>query len=333
MKKQLFSVMLLAATVAVKGQSTYTSTIENVALTSEHNMIYNDSTGGDGFASGAAFFPSEYDQSFGGYWASGWAASAVHDSSTAGYSNMYGCAAYKGYNNSNTFAVGSAFGDLHLLLADSLTGKTAQGFYVCNSTYAYKSMKNGDSFEPAFSTANNDYFKLTVKTYHAGILTNDSVEVYLADYRSTNPQPYILKTWQWVNTATLGASDSLAFFLYGSQTGSFGLNTPAYFCLDNFTVSYTGHTTGINKNADENMLSVYPNPSVGETEIAFNLKKAGNLTLKVYDMLSKEVLSQPAQAFAGLNKFKVDVSAYPAGIYYINVRAGEETFTTKLIKQ
>lgn len=338
MKKQLLSIALFAGILTATAQTptTQISDFENVVLTSNHNTVYNDSTGGGGFTSGNAYFPSQWDTSFGGYWSGGWAASSVLDS-TNGFPNLYGCAAYKGYNNSNKYAVGTTSGNLIMRMTDSLIGKTVTGLYICNSTYAYKSMKNGDAYEPAFTANNQDWFKLTVKKYFGGVLTNDSAEVYLADFRYTDTtQNYILKNWMWVNFASLSNVDSLSFSLSSSQNGAFGMNTPAFFCIDNVNLSTYRDTTdiaGIKNYFSQNSLHVYPNPAVNETEIVYNTTVSVPVNMKLVDLLGNELISQRAQSFAGLNKFKIDVSTLPAGVYYITLNAENKLLTQKLIKQ
>ena len=39
--------------------------------------------------------------------------------------------------------------------------------------------------------------------------------------------------WTYVDLSSLGKVDQLAFRMTGSRTGDWGLNTPAYFCIDN----------------------------------------------------------------------------------------------------
>ena len=340
MKKSVVIITLIASAFFAKGQTTFISDIENLGLTS--GQVYNGSTGGNGFQSGHAYFPTLWDTSFGGFWSMGWAASAIHDSSTAGFTNPYGCAAYYGYSNSNAFAVGTTAGSLTIRMTDSLIGKTVSGFYVCNSTWAYKSILNGDGFAKKFgdTTGTNcscaqgtfpDWFKLTVKRYYGGVLKNDSVEVYLADFRFSNSvQDYILKNWTWINLTSLGTTDSLAFFLHSSDNGSFGMNTPAFFCTDDLKLSTV---TGIENYFLEESLSVFPNPAVNGAEIIFNTAEPVYVNMKITDVTGREVAGQNINSFAGQNKFRVDVSQYPSGVYYVILNANGNVITKKLIKQ
>ncbi|MEO8761869.1 MAG: DUF4465 domain-containing protein [Bacteroidia bacterium] len=341
MKKQLLAIALFVGILTTSAQvntgtTTQISDFENVTLTSKHQTVYNDSTGGGGFTSGNASFPSKWDTAYGGLWSSGWACSSVNDTINS-YPNLYGCSANRGYNNSNKYAVGTTSNPLILRMTDTLLGKTVTGMYICNSTYAYTSMKNGDFISPKFSAANKDWFKLTVKKYFHGNLSADSSEIYLADFRyADTTQNYILKNWQWVGLSSLGNVDSLTFALSSTQNDPiYGMNTPAFFCIDNLTLNTNRDTleTGIKSYFSENSLNLYPNPAVTETEIVYNTTASVPVNMRLIDLLGNELVSQRAQSFAGLNKFKIDVSTLPAGVYYITLNAGNNYMTKKLIKQ
>lgn len=100
------------------------------------------------------------------------------------------------------------------------------GVYVTNSTYAYYAMKNGTKFNSKFGA--NDYFRLHIYGQLRG-LTTGSVTVDLA--KGTD----ILDKWYGVSLLQLGKVDTIYFTLESSDTGEYGMNTPAYFCLDGFT--------------------------------------------------------------------------------------------------
>jgi len=67
----------------------------------------------------------------------------------------------------------------------------------------------------------------------------DSVNFYLADYRfADNDSDYIVNSWKYVDLSTLGGVDTYEFDLSSSDTGAFGMNTPAYFCMDQFSFNH-----------------------------------------------------------------------------------------------
>lgn len=109
-----------------------------------------------------------------------------------------------------------------------------ESFFVNNTACAVTSMSNGDAFTKKF--ARGDWFKLTVGGYDAPDAETPvyTKEFYLADYRDADPA-----NWTMIRTWTLcGLFDErtavrkLVFDLSSSDNGEWGMNTPAYFALD-----------------------------------------------------------------------------------------------------
>jgi hypothetical protein len=102
-------------------------------------------------------------------------------------------------------------------------------------------MRDGDQFAKKFGGVSGDdadWFKLTVTGWLNGQAKNDTVNFMLADYTfADNSQDYILNEWTWLDLQVLGNVDSLQFSLSSSDAGQWGMNTPAYFVLDNFTTA------------------------------------------------------------------------------------------------
>jgi hypothetical protein len=199
------------------------------------------------FTAPGFIFPYQWNTAFGGYWAGGWAYTNAYDSTTAGFTNLYGVKAYSGYNQSAVYAVGQD--QAHMVL--SLPGSTLSGFYITNTTYAYKAIKFGDAFCRKFGDTSGtfsggmypqggypDYFKLRIKAFRNGMLQSDSIEFYLADYRSAGTSnDFVLNQWAWCSTSALGRADSLEMRLFSSDIGSFGINTPLFFAIDEVTLN------------------------------------------------------------------------------------------------
>ena len=94
-------------------------------------------------------------------------------------------------------------------------------------------MAVGDGFATAFSQGS--WFKLTAVGFDADDEETARTDFYLADYRSDNAlDHYILDTWQWMDLRPLGKVAKVRFLLDGSDKGQYGLNTAAYFALDDF---------------------------------------------------------------------------------------------------
>jgi hypothetical protein len=109
---------------------------------------------------------------------------------------------------------------------------TVKGMYVTNSTFAYLSMQNGDDTAKKFVAG--DWFKLTVIGLDEKGNTTGTVDFYLADYR--DGKKIMVDQWTWLDLSTLGKVAEVKFSMSSSDTGKWGMNTPAYFCMDGFTI-------------------------------------------------------------------------------------------------
>lgn len=187
-----------------------------------------------------------------GYASGGFAMSRFNDMTSVGYTNQ--CSVYYtdpetgkgGHNGSATFAVAYGYYD-DPVTSVSYDGRpkmyfkdgkehTIESAWVTNNTYAVLSMMKGDSFAKVFSYADKDWYKLTITGYKAdGKTVTGTVEVFLADFR-TKKSPGILTEWKQVDLSVLNKVNKLVFNVSSSDVGQYGLNTPAYFCIDDISV-------------------------------------------------------------------------------------------------
>jgi hypothetical protein len=238
MKK--FNFFLFVVFLAAHAAAQTVAGFENLVLPADTFWNGSDQTGG--FYSGNAYFTNSYNANWSAW--SGFTYSNKKDTVTQGSANQYSAITGGGFGGSAMYAVANDYGDAKVRLTAGCDGSAVKGFYVTNAAYAYYSMKNGDQFAKKFGGATGtdpDWFRLNVQGWENGTLKPQKVEFYLADYRSSDStQDYILKTWAWVDLQPLGSVDSLVFHLESTDTaGGFGMNTPAYFVLDNFTTYET----------------------------------------------------------------------------------------------
>ena len=74
---------------------------------------------------------------------------------------------------------------------------------------------------------------LTITGYDANDKVTGTKEYYLADLRDAD-KAYIINDWRYVDLSSLGKVKKLGFELTSTDNGTYGMNTPAYFCFDNF---------------------------------------------------------------------------------------------------
>jgi len=203
-----------------------------------HQADYN--TPG-GFTSGGAFFNNTYTDFGGGAFGwSGFALSRETDATTPGFGNQFSSAAGSGFGGSLQYAVSYVDSFSPAPQITFAPGERPLSLQITNTTYAALSMKNGDSFAKKFggtSGTDPDFFKLTINGFSATSQPTGSLDFYLADYRFENSaSDYIVTTWTPVDLSSLGAStNALTFSLASSDNGRFGMNTPAYFAVDQIT--------------------------------------------------------------------------------------------------
>ncbi|MGY8738481.1 MAG: DUF4465 domain-containing protein, partial [bacterium] len=113
------------------------------------------------------------------------------------------------------------------------------GAYITNTTYTALSMLSGDAFAKQFGGVTGtdpDYFRLLIEGFDDFNASTGVVEFMLADYRNLGGTlDYIVDQWTWLDLTGLGDVSSLGFSFDSSDVGSFGINTPQYFAIDNLT--------------------------------------------------------------------------------------------------
>ena len=282
--------ILLLAAALTSATLSFSQSIdfENISIAQDTFSDGRDST--LIFTSGDFEFPVLYDTSF-NYWASGFAMSTMRDTSDGSFMNLY--SAYSSdVNSENIYTTGNLGSGLITMSTLTVFDRDLvwHNLEITNTTYAYKSILNGDAFAKKFggSTGDDpDYF--FVRIYGTSNLEIDSIDFYLADYRfEDSVQDYIINDWTEVDLSALPKnSTEISFKLFSSDTGAFGINTPIFFSLDNIEYSLVG---GLN-DVDRNEFEAYSDGN------SIQLNDRSKATYSVYDIQGR--LLHSFQDFSG----------------------------------
>ncbi len=340
MKKIITSITIIYCLVlSFNTKAQITENFDGPTFTLTPNSYYKNTTVDDWQTSSLpsfATFRYHWDTAFGGFWSSGSAYTNVKDTSNGTYINLYGSITNGGFNGN--YYVASQDKAIIKMNSNALS---LSGFFVTNTTYAYKTIKNGNFVARKFGDTTGthsglpqgtypDWFKLVVRPYRAGVLLTDSVEHYLADYRAAGTtNDFIQKNWQYVFCAGLPISDSILITLRSSDNGSFGMNTPGFFCMDNISVV---NTVGIHELENVMNISAYPNPTSENMSLQYVAKTETNLTIGIFDVFGKEVLNIQKQTELGSISVTLETSTLNAGIYFIEVKEGAVSKKIKFVK-
>lgn len=205
------------------------------------------------------------------YWNGGFAISNFTNMTQGDYQNQ--CSVYdkNGGHNGGNFAVAFGYSDsyndpetsyekcakIYLTNADGyrvvtkdspVEGEPKYGkfnsVWVCNTTYAYLVMKDGNSFTQGSLQKQKGWFKVVfVALDKDGYSTGKQVEYYLANFDpSKNVESGLtneIRTgWSKVDLSGLGDSlCTVAINFEGSDSSTYGLNTPAYVAIDDIDVT------------------------------------------------------------------------------------------------
>lgn len=182
------------------------------------------------FQSGILSCPNTFnqDQTWFSTWWTGMACSNHNDMDSIGYGNQYSVYASAGASGSEKFA---------LVGSDSArcafnTPVSLKSLMFNNSTYVYWALKEGkDGAGYARKFIAGDYFYVTVNGYDENGTKTGQAILVLADFRDS--KTYICKEWTKLSLESLGKVKTLEFDFTSSDSGFYGMNTPAYLCIDN----------------------------------------------------------------------------------------------------
>jgi hypothetical protein len=234
-----FGGLALAASNAAAAVADFDNLAPTTPYTGPGGGAYwNGADGSGGFRSGGVHFLNTYNSGWNSW--DGWAYSNTTDTITAGYENQYSAFAGGAHSGANYGVFFAPWSQTPTVTAPAPCA--FEGMYVTNTTYAALSMLNGDATAKKFggeSGDDPDWFLLSIVGKDADGGTTGTVDFYLADYRfENNALDYVLDGWAYVDLTPLGDNvKSLEFALTSSDNGGYGMNTPAYFAMDDLKTS------------------------------------------------------------------------------------------------
>lgn len=189
---------------------------------------------------------------------------------------------------------GSFYGEkgCTLTMSDGQPRQVKSAWFNLNS-YPYYCIEYGDAYARALT--NGDEFTLTVH----GVAADESektVDITLASY--TNGDLTINRGWKLVDLSSLGAVNQLYFTMSSTDSGEWGMNTPAYFCMDKLAVSSEPETSVANVEAQRSI--TYDRQSAIATAPEF---------ISVYDTAGNRLMSSESG--------RANLSSLPAGVYLL----------------
>lgn len=129
---------------------------------------------------------------------------------------------------------------------------------------------------------------------------------------------------QFGTTATGLAAGKYPFFV------TYGSNCDAI--VDTVEVLSMGGMSIDDLNAGISSLKAFPNPNNGQFNLTFEMEKADDVRVKVYDLTGKVVYSEMNENVRNFNG-KIDLGNAVNGIYFIRIETSLGTTTRRIVKQ
>ncbi|MCB9000035.1 MAG: DUF4465 domain-containing protein [Bacteroidales bacterium] len=231
--------LMLFSTSCTKDQKVKkTSAISFEDIVLNDQGFFNGSDGSTGFTEGNFKFKINYSEEYLSW--TGFAVTNNSDTITADYSNQYSSITGSGAGGTAQYAVLYTFASdtIELIKPAKITN-----IALSNTTLTYYTILNGNDYSKKFGGETGedpDYFHLYLSVVTAdGKQINFSSPIPLADYTFTDSNmDYISKTWEYYDLSDAGDIKYLIFSFDSSDKSVYGINTPAYVCIDNIVCEW-----------------------------------------------------------------------------------------------
>ena len=103
--------------------------------------------------------------------------------------------------------------------------------------------------------------------------------------------------------------------------------------FDGYVARFKLLSTGIDiKPGSEKSITTFPNPATENITIGYQLTVPGNVAMYLYDNYGNELkFFNNCRYSSGKHQYKLNISEYSSGIYFIRIVSGTNTFTKKFI--
>ncbi len=99
---------------------------------------------------------------------------------------------------------------------------------------------------------------------------------------------------------------------------------------EGYNVTVDNYTT-VEELTTENTFQLWPNPNTGNFSIQASVSKAGNYSLRAYNLVGKEMASRTNIYLNGKNSIKIDFGGLSEGLYFMVIEGQGEKMIQKLI--
>jgi hypothetical protein len=266
---------------------------------------------------------------------------------TGGYTYAYGVSTDAGNNiyltgtySAASFSIGSASASSSSSGYNYYIAKcdpSGDGVWIRNTTTVGNSYGLGIDTDPAGNSVATGYFTDQYMIFNGNdTLTNFNTsgyneDVFLAKYDASGNLTFIQSAGGQYRDMPSSVSidpfgNTILTGTYKSPTMAFGglSVTNSYVSYDDIYIAKMGNATGIEENADNLQVTLFPNPSNGIFHISSAEKE---LNVRIMDTTGKTIRSEKMKG----TELTIDLSAQPKGLYFLQLMTDKKSVVKKVV--
>jgi beta propeller repeat protein len=172
--------------------------------------------------------------------------------------------------------------------------------------------------------SDSDYITFQIILYSSG-----NIKIQFNDSESIVPAPESIDGNALVGIENHDGSEGLSYHNNGGGGSLFGSPLAIMFGKDPYLLPVESSSF---KPIDYLLEQNYPNPFNPNTTISWQIPKDGLVTLKIYDVLGREINTLVNEELnAGKHTVVFDASGFSSGVYFYQIKAGDYIATKKMI--
>jgi len=200
-----------------------------------------------------------------------------------------------------------------------------------------------DGYEVLLSTTDNDVLSFTTNLFDAAEMTATGTDTVFSTFTFSSGFVHgqdgtyidVADQAQMLHNGQLRPF-SVPLDAYAGQTVFIAFHQNSFddnmISIDDFMIRGTNLSIGIAENAAELGLNVFPNPSVDQAQINYNLSAETSVIISIYDVTGKLVASEnKGTQAAGRHISAINTAAMAKGFYTVCVQTESGRSTAKLI--
>ncbi|MGB1038032.1 MAG: PKD domain-containing protein [Bacteroidia bacterium] len=245
---------------------------------------------------------------------------------------------FGGSNNSNAWDTSFTFSSAGQYPVCLTTYDSAGNF--CDSVCSYITVSSGTS------GCNASYYLAidTTTLYNLYIVNNstgtDSTTSYLWTFGDGDSSTAQNPTHQYASFGlyelclTITTSTSFGGTCTSTHCDSIGMDSNGMLLKNGafgITIVNESEVLSVDDLESFKSVSVYPNPTSGNVTLAVNALVSDDIDIRVMNSLGQEVVNSHKRVYTGENKIKVDLSDQQAGLYFVNLRLGNQTKSIRVL--